>query len=208
MYKKTIIASVVFASGIASFFLLNQSYSSQIESLTEERDEAIIQNEELHDEIKEMRFFLDQQGQMIERLEAQNDEILEDYEDLEEGFRVLEEELERIEEKVDEEADWVVFEATYYDANYQSTGKNPGDPAYGITASGNPVKKGRTIAVDPDVIPLGTEVLVQYPDGRIEQRVAHDTGRLIQGRIIDIYKEKATLEMGRHPVRVKVLDEV
>lgn len=53
----------------------------------------------------------------------------------------------------------------------------------GITASGVPAEMGRTVAVDPDVIPLGSEVLlngVAY--------VAEDTG--VHGHVIDVYIDR------------------
>ncbi|MDN0032605.1 hypothetical protein QVN85_06775 [Oscillibacter valericigenes] len=72
---------------------------------------------------------------------------------------------------------------TWYTAD---TGdKKPGDPAYGITRSGMPVVEHLTCAVDPDVIPLYSDVFVQYVDGTIEQLWATDTG--VRGNSLDIY---------------------
>ncbi|ARC67277.1 cell wall-binding protein YocH precursor (plasmid) [Bacillus licheniformis] len=96
---------------------------------------------------------------------------------------------------------------TYYDNNEQSTGKNPGDPGYGITASGRPTQAGVTIAVDPNVIPLGTWVLIKWPDGSTEKRRADDTGSAIKGHDIDYYVPKATLAMGVKTVQAKILNE-
>lgn len=64
-------------------------------------------------------------------------------------------------------------------------GKKPGDPAYGITRSGMPVVEHLICAVDPDVIPLYSDVFVQYADGTIEQLWATDTG--VRGNSLDIY---------------------
>lgn len=50
------------------------------------------------------------------------------------------------------------------------------------TATGTEITPGRTIAVDPSVIPLGTHV---YIDG-VGWRVAEDTGGAIKGNIIDL----------------------
>lgn len=74
---------------------------------------------------------------------------------------------------------------TAYSAHYASTGKKEGDPGYGITASGTKVKEGQTIAVDPDVIPLGWWVYIQG----IGFRRAEDTGSAVKGKKIDIYFE-------------------
>ena len=47
----------------------------------------------------------------------------------------------------------------------ESTGKSPGDPGYGVTASGAYVKDGHTIAVDPRLMPSGQLKLVQELEG-------------------------------------------
>jgi 3D (Asp-Asp-Asp) domain-containing protein len=72
---------------------------------------------------------------------------------------------------------------TAYTAGPESTGKTPSHPAYGITSSGTKAKEGRTIAVDPKVIPIGSVV---YIEG-IGIRTAEDTGSAIKGSRIDIF---------------------
>jgi 3D (Asp-Asp-Asp) domain-containing protein len=72
---------------------------------------------------------------------------------------------------------------TWYTAD--TCGKQPGDTAYGITYSGLPVVEHLTCAVDKNVIPLYSDVFVQYADGTIEQLWATDTG--VKGNHIDIY---------------------
>jgi 3D (Asp-Asp-Asp) domain-containing protein len=64
-----------------------------------------------------------------------------------------------------------------------SSGKPADSPGYGVTATGTRVTEGRTIAVDPKVIPLGWWV---YIEG-IGFRRAEDTGSGIKGNKIDIY---------------------
>lgn len=77
---------------------------------------------------------------------------------------------------------------TAYSAGFKSTGKTEDHPEYGITASGTRVKEGRTIAVDPNVIPLGWWV---YIEG-IGFRRAEDKGSAIKGKKIDIYYDSET----------------
>lgn len=72
---------------------------------------------------------------------------------------------------------------TWYTAD--TCGKQPGDPGYGITASGLPVTEHLTCATDPKVIPMYSDVFVEYADGTIEQLWATDTG--VQGNAVDIY---------------------
>lgn len=77
---------------------------------------------------------------------------------------------------------------TAYSAGFESTGKTEDHPQYGITASGTKVQEGRTIAVDPDVIPLGWWV---YIEG-IGFRRAEDKGSAVKGKKIDIYYDSDT----------------
>lgn len=74
-------------------------------------------------------------------------------------------------------------EVTWYTED--TCGKTPDDPAYGITRSGLPVVEHLTCAVDPDVIPLYSDVFVEYADGTIEHLWATDTG--VKGNSLDIY---------------------
>jgi 3D (Asp-Asp-Asp) domain-containing protein len=73
------------------------------------------------------------------------------------------------------------FCCTAYCICTECCGKLPTDPAYGITATGTRAEQGRTIAVDPNVIPYGTEVLING-----HTYIAEDTGSAIYGKRIDI----------------------
>jgi 3D (Asp-Asp-Asp) domain-containing protein len=55
------------------------------------------------------------------------------------------------------------------------------------THLGTQIRPG-VIAVDPKVIPLGSKVFIQYPDGHGEYAVAEDTGGAIKGNRIDVAK--------------------
>ncbi|NHN35091.1 DUF348 domain-containing protein [Paenibacillus sp. S3N08] len=72
---------------------------------------------------------------------------------------------------------------TAYSAGVASTGKSAEHPQYGLTASGTRVMEGRTIAVDPTVIPLGWWV---YIDG-LGFRRAEDIGSAVKGNKVDVY---------------------
>lgn len=77
--------------------------------------------------------------------------------------------------------------ATGYTAYYESTGKNPGDPTFGITYSGIKVKRDlySTIAADLTVYPIGTILFIPgYGYG-----VVADKGGAIKGNKIDLYYE-------------------
>ena len=72
------------------------------------------------------------------------------------------------------------FKLTYYCPCRKCNGKWVGK----ATASGEPLKPGTTIAVDPRVIPLGTRVRIGE-----HEFIAQDTGSGIKGKRIDICLE-------------------
>ena len=75
------------------------------------------------------------------------------------------------------------FEITFYNNDYSYTNS--------ITKSGVCTVAGRTIAVDPNIIPMGTWVEITFPDGRSYIRKAEDTGGAVKGRVIDIYANQS-----------------
>ncbi|NLK64292.1 MAG: hypothetical protein GX289_04280 [Tissierellia bacterium] len=99
--------------------------------------------------------------------------------------------------------------ATAYDLSYESCGKYPDHPEYGITASGTKAQPG-TVAVDPDVIPLGTKLYIASTDGSPDYgfATALDTGSAIKGYKIDLFMEnnQDALNFGIRQVKVYILD--
>lgn len=94
-------------------------------------------------------------------------------------------------------------EATGYEAGFQSTGKWPDNPWYGITSIGWQAVPG-VIAVDPRVIPYGTRLYVPgYGFG-----IAADTGGAIVGDRIDLFYETVSEAMhwGRRIVPAYILE--
>lgn len=102
------------------------------------------------------------------------------------------------------------LEATAYCPCYKCCGKYPGNKWYNITATGTVGKVG-VIAVDPRVIPLGTQVYIEGLGGAQNYGFgsAEDTGGAIKGQIIDLYfnTHKETVNWGRQQVKVYILKE-
>ncbi|WP_408009639.1 peptidoglycan-binding protein [Pseudalkalibacillus sp. A8] len=99
----------------------------------------------------------------------------------------------------DEEQQSLTMEATAYTANCDGCS---GVTATGIDLNANPDQK--VVAVDPDVIPLGTEV---YVEG-YGRAVAGDTGGAINGNKIDLYmqSEEDATNFGNQSVEVTILN--
>jgi 3D (Asp-Asp-Asp) domain-containing protein len=112
------------------------------------------------------------------------------------------------------------LKATAYDLSVSSCGKDVTHPDYGITRTGTRAKRGRTIAVDPRVIPLGRKVYIVFPKKYRHLNgiyVAEDTGRKIKGYRIDIFwgedgpgertVHKAARVFGRQKVEIYLLQD-
>lgn len=88
---------------------------------------------------------------------------------------------------------------THYDCCVDCCGKDEG-----ITASGVRATPGVTVAVDPDVIPLGADVLVDYGDGDIQYYRADDVGGAVKGNHIDlcVSSHQEAVDLGRKTATV------
>ena len=97
-----------------------------------------------------------------------------------------------------ETIEWYYFVATGYSAN---------DPTQGtgsITATGREAYEG-IIAVDPKIIPLGTEVEIKD----LGKFIAEDTGGKIKGNRIDIYfsTKAEAKEFGKQGIWLRMVKE-
>jgi 3D (Asp-Asp-Asp) domain-containing protein len=75
-----------------------------------------------------------------------------------------------------------------------------------ITSTGTKPQVGRTIAVDPKVIPYGTKVYIPQFD---KVFIAEDCGSAIKGNRIDIYMKdyKTCMEWGYKDITIYILEE-
>ena len=91
------------------------------------------------------------------------------------------------------------FKATFYTDNEACCGNSNG-----ITSTGTQVSD-KTVAVDPDVIPMGSLI---YIEG-IGFRYAEDTGGAIDGKILDIYVDSyaEAVELGVKYTKVYLIEE-
>jgi len=79
----------------------------------------------------------------------------------------------------------------------------------GITASGTAAMEGRTVAVDPDVIPYGSTLLIYYDYELVGIYIAEDCGGAIKGKRVDLYFDShdAALKWGVKECEVYVLPD-
>lgn len=86
---------------------------------------------------------------------------------------------------------------THYDCCIKCCGKDDG-----ITASGVQATPGVTVAVDPNVIPLGADVLVDYGDGEIHYYRADDLGPIGDHIDLCVASHDEALQLGRRTATV------
>ena len=102
--------------------------------------------------------------------------------------------------------------ATAYCLCKKCCGKSPDSPNYGMTSSGLRIVPGtgmKVIAVDDDIIPLGSEVYVEGLNGAVDYgyAIAADTGSAIKDYKIDLYMDthQEAYRWGVKTVRLYVL---
>jgi 3D (Asp-Asp-Asp) domain-containing protein len=115
----------------------------------------------------------------------------------------------QIEDNAEFKAEWREFMDKLNVGEFEATAYAPLDPdavegmCYSgdplVTATGARTTPGRTIAVDPDVIPMGARVFIPG----VGVRVAEDRGGLIKGNRLDLCmsSRSAALDYGKRRVR-------
>ena len=103
-----------------------------------------------------------------------------------------------------------IMRATAYDLSFESCGKYPDHPEYGITFSGTRARPG-VVAVDPRVVKLGSKLYIESMDRTPDYGFAkaEDTGGAIKGNRVDLFIENRSqaLRYGVRTVKVYVLEE-
>lgn len=129
----------------------------------------------------------------IEELEYQNKRQAAQLQDKQEQIEILEIILKNQEQDASEpmatEPQYLgVFTVSHYCSCSKCCGKTDG-----ITYTGTQATEGRTVAVDPDVIPLGSTVVI---DG--QEYIAEDIGGAIKGNRLDVFMDShlAALQAG------------
>jgi 3D (Asp-Asp-Asp) domain-containing protein len=91
---------------------------------------------------------------------------------------------------------WQTFTATAYSVE-------------GETASGKQTRAGRTVAADPDILPVGTRIQIAGAGSYSGVYVVHDTGRKIHGHEVDIFIDNPAeaKRFGKKKVRVRILKQ-
>lgn len=117
-----------------------------------------------------------------------------------------------------EEARTIRVAVTAYDLSEPSCGKVPSSPDYGVTATGVRLagcsrESAKAIAVDPNVIPLGSKVRLTFDEPSMQKYngiyTAVDTGGAIKGNRIDLFMGEGShaecMDFGRREAKLVLL---
>lgn len=135
-----------------------------------------------------------------------------------ENEEIEEEVKEETEEEYFSESDFFDVEATAYDLSEEDCNKTEDDPYFGITANGFNLSglshdEAMVIAVDRNIIPLGSKVEVIFYDEELSYLngiySAEDTGGAIKGCRIDVFmgvdQSSECRKFGRRIAKVRVI---
>jgi 3D (Asp-Asp-Asp) domain-containing protein/uncharacterized coiled-coil protein SlyX len=142
---------------------------------------------------------------------AETDKALEElFKQLDDLFKTIDDSIIITDTKVSRgNTDVRRMRVTAYDLSYESCGKLPDHPKYGITASGERVKEWYTVASGPELL-FGTKVYIpffrDYPNKGIF--VVKDRGSMVKENCIDVYiaDNKACWDFGLRYLDVYVLE--
>lgn len=205
----------------------NSSLEEKVETLENEKDFLMGKVNDLKLEVKELKSLIPKEEEQEEEQEEEESDdtgkVVEPTETVSRSEPAYEapvvEEVVVVEEPVVETSVMetpatsynysFVASVTMYTLDPAECGKYPGDPGYGVTASGAYVQEWYTVAAGPS-IPFGTRIYIpyfaDYPNGGIF--VVQDRGGAIGDGNIDVYVyDKATaLNFGRQALEVQILD--
>lgn len=108
----------------------------------------------------------------------------------------------RLEEKSIYGVDWTEFEVTAYTSQECGT-----ITSIGIDLKANYAKYLNIAAVDPEVVPYGSTLLIKFSDGLVKAYITADCGSAIKGKKIDLYftDVEEAKEFGRQILQVEVI---
>jgi 3D (Asp-Asp-Asp) domain-containing protein len=164
-----------------------------------ENQVQMIQQQDAH--IRSLETALEERDQLVSEL---NKTLEERSGELTEALKQVEDLEERLGKKQEELDSLISLEATAY-TPFCSTGCQ-GITKGGTDVSDSPYKDGmRVVAVDPDIIPLGTTMTVHTSSGSFDA-IADDIGSDIQGNRLDVlYMTKSRAkQFGRQSVTVEL----
>lgn len=176
------------------------------------------QNHEMSNNVTHLQQSLDD---LSHKTDDQNKLLQQQYKGIGEQVKSLEDKVKQVDDKASNpptlssrggflppptESPTLNIRATAYGASVQNGGAGTGKTAMGTS----PIE-GHTIAVDPNVIALGSKVHIECPTfpSINGEYLAEDVGGAINGNRIDIYmsdgNRQRMLEFGIRDIQVKVL---
>ncbi len=195
-----LLSSFMFCAGVAVI------EHTEIPKLENRVDELTVQNQQLEQDLGITQSELLKRVEAYKALDSQKEQLRTELEEKSVQVDALEAEKAKLQQEVEELKNKVgkVVGTDFQVTWYNDTGK---------TATGTYTSDGRTVAVDPRIIPYGSKLKITMPDGTVYYRTAEDTGGAVKskngGKVVDIYANVSTEELyqrGRtRGVKVEIL---
>ena len=216
MKKRQLIAMTIFTISILTMLVLVMKVVADLDSTKSSLEESVQLNTQLKQEmgvmaitIENLGFELEKAKQVNTSLTSQKETLIDKLDELRKQNESQDAQIKKLSEKEkkkvsvsrsngNEKGKTIVVTATAYTAYCKGCS--------GVTATGIDLRKNahlKVIAVDPNVIPLGSKV---YVEG-YGYAIAGDTGGAIKGSKIDLFMPNYSdaIDFGRKKVQVKIL---
>ncbi|MGD7046964.1 3D domain-containing protein [Rossellomorea marisflavi] len=206
-----VVVSMLMGSNVATF----AAYNSQMNKINEYKKVSNDRKKKLEAINRSLRDEVFNKNNQLHNQDAEIEEYKKSVEDYRKKVKNLIQEIEKI-ERTDppskpkqvsrgevRKSNVQRYEVTAFTAGVESTGKRPGDPGYGVTASGEMVQEGVTIAC-PKHIPFGTRMKIE----NVGYRVCSDRGSDITSGRLDVYMDSlsAAQSFGRQSLLVEIVE--
>ena len=195
--------AAVIGAVIAAMACFNQAHETQAQ-----QEMGLNEMQGKYEQVQKQ---LDNANAQLARLEEANSVLLQEKKELQYKLESMRREVSRGYSRA------LDVEVTAYDLSESSCDKGVSHPAYGLTANGtnlagHTLESARAIAVDPDIIPLGSKVRLIFKDEDMQQYngvyTACDTGGAINGNRIDLFAGEGAHELAMRIGRRQAVAQV
>jgi 3D (Asp-Asp-Asp) domain-containing protein len=201
--KKLIVTTAVTAvllSGMITEAHTINTTKDQVEQLRYKYNMQLNQNKKLEKNVEKVT-------KQTKELQDVNDALQSKVNEKDQQLQSQSEQITQLKKQIDESPRWMTFSASAYTVGDDYTSGKWGNK----TASGTVPSQGRTIAVDNNLIPLGTKLRVEFPEPYSYLNgtyIAEDTGNAIKGHKVDLYLSSinACLNFGVRDIKISIIN--
>lgn len=210
--KRLIVTTAVTAALLTGVGVATQEVNAAKNQVEQLRYEYKIQQTHQQKQVKDLKKDVDGITNAYFQQKKENADLQQQLNQKNQQLQSQSDEIGNLKKQIDQSPrrSWITMTASAY------TTHTNGDPNTGgawgdKTATGTTPSEGRTIAVDRNLIPLGTKLQVKFPEPFSYLNgtyVAEDTGSAIHGHKVDLYLGSLNkcLEFGVRDIQVSIIN--